>query len=280
MDRPLGEPGPPDIATDGGGKDQVLITDRGTYPGVERRAAGRPEPGYRAAAPDPLAPIDPDSPVSGHSTEFPPLPEASLAPEHDWAAAAGLIFPLLRPSGAVGLHVTQVDRADLRVGARQNHAQPIVDDGPCGLSVVYALPANGFDVIVNGDHLLSWGVGTAVIQDAAISNLTSWSATIPWSTEVSGDRRIIASDSGDGWDAMRILLPDVRAHLRRELGSGRVLVGLPDRHLLVAGTMLPGDIEFAILFHEFIVEHSGGSDEPIDRRVFELVEGELVDFRP
>jgi hypothetical protein len=59
---------------------------------------------------------------------------------------------------------------------------------------------------------------------------------------------------------------------------GRVLVGVPERHLLIAGTLRPGDEEFATLFAEFVVEHSGGADEPIDRRVFELVDGRLVEF--
>jgi hypothetical protein len=57
-----------------------------------------------------------------------------------------------------------------------------------------------------------------------------------------------------------------------------VLVGLPERHLLIAGTLRPGDEEFASLFADFVLEHSGGADEPIDRRVFELVGGRLVDF--
>ena len=107
----------------------------------------------------------------------------------------------------------------------------------------------------------------------------AWSATAPWTDEVSGDRRLLSSDTGDGNDAARILLPDVRDHLARELGvAGRVLVGLPERHLLVAGTLRPGDAEFAALFSDFVVEHSGGADEPVDRRVFELVGGQLVEF--
>jgi hypothetical protein len=67
--------------------------------------------------------------------------------------------------------------------------------------------------------------------------------------------------------------------LTRELAPvGRVLVGLPERHLLIAGALHPGDDEFSGLFAEFIVEQSGGADEPIDRRVFELVNGHLVEF--
>lgn len=240
-----------------------------------------PAPAYRDAPPEnPLAPIDPDAPVSGHLTDFPAAPKASLSPEHDWSVAASLIFPLLRPVGTVGLHITDIDPAELMATARQSHAQPIVDDGPCGLSVVYAIAASGFDVIVNGDHLLSWGIGREAIQDAAIENLTTWSASAPWTAETSGERKLLSSDSGHGWDASRILLPDVRAHIQEALdGPGRILVGLPERHLLVAGTMRPGDEEFGAMFAEFVIEQSGGADEPIDRRVFELVDGQLVDFR-
>ncbi len=161
----------------------------------------------------------------------------------------------------------------------QSHPQPLIDEGPVGLPVVYALSAGAFDVIVNGDHLLSWGVAATEVQDAAIRNLSAWSAQAPWTDEVSGERRILSSDTGDGWDAARILLPDVREHIAQELGAtGRVLVGLPERHLLIAGTLRPDDLEFAALFAGFVVEHSGGADEPIDRRVFELVDGHLTEF--
>ena len=110
-------------------------------------------------------------------------------------------------------------------------------------------------------------------------NLAAWSASAPWTDEISGERRLVSSETGDGWDAVRILLPDVVDHLTRELGPhGRILVGLPERHVLVAGSLGPGDDEFASLFADFVVEQSGGADEPVDRRVFELVDGRLVEF--
>jgi hypothetical protein len=122
-------------------------------------------------------------------------------------------------------------------------------------------------------------VEVAAIQDAALRNLAAWSATAAWTDEVSGERRLISSDTGDGWDAARIILPDVRARLVAELGgAGRVLVGIPERHLLVAGALRPGDDEFAALFAEFVLESSGAADEPVDRRVFELVDTQLVEF--
>jgi hypothetical protein len=248
---------------------------------LARDHGDEPPPAYRDAPPDVFAPIDASAPVSGHVP--PPERTGSLAesPEHDWAAAASLIYPAFRPVGTHGLRIDEIDKETLAAQSTKSHTQPIVDEGPCDLAVVYAMAAGGFDVIVNGDHLLSWGVQPSDIQDAALRNLAAWSATAPWTDEASGDRRLLSSASGDGWDAVRILLPDVREHLARELGtSGRVLVGIPERHLLVAGTLRPGDDEFAALFADFIVEQSGGADEPIDRRVFELVDGRLVEFAP
>jgi hypothetical protein len=238
-----------------------------------------PAPAWRDTAPDPLAPIDPDAPVSGHHVAPQPSIAISETPEQNWDAAASVLYPTFRPVGTQGIPIEEIDPEQIATQTARAHVAPLVDEGPAGLPVVYSMRAGGFDVIVNGDHLLSWGVEPAAIQDAALSNLAAWSAAAPWTDEASGDRRLLSSDTGDGWDAARILLPDVVEHLTRELGaSGRVLVGLPERHLLVAATLSPGDEEFAGLFAEFIVEQSGGADEPIDRRVFELVNGRLVEF--
>jgi hypothetical protein len=246
-----------------------------------RRDMGDETPGaLRDAPPDLLAPIDDTAPVSGHVVgPEAPRPSVTEAPEHDWSAASRIIFPALRPPGTHGLSVADLTQEALQTDSTRHHSQPLVDEGPCGIPVVYALHAGGFDVIVNGDHVLSWGVGAEQIQDAALKNLAEWSAGAAWTDEVSGERRLLSSDTGEGWDASRILLPEVLDRLTRELGSvGRVLIGLPERHLLIAGTLRPGDEEFAALFAEFVVEQSGGADEPIDRRVFELSDGRLVEF--
>jgi hypothetical protein len=245
-----------------------------------RRDMGDEQPGaLRDQAPDVLAPIDESAPVSGHVVAPPKTGSVTETPEHDWSAASKVIYPALRPVGTQGLTVADLSPEVLQADVNRHHSQPLVDEGPCGIPVVYALHAGGFDVIVNGDHVLSWGVDAETIQDTAMKNLATWSAGAAWTDEVSGERRLLSSDTGEGWDASRILLPEVIDRLSRELGSvGRVLIGLPERHLLVAGTLRPGDGEFAALFAEFVLEQSGGADEPIDRRVFELSDGRLVEF--
>jgi hypothetical protein len=246
---------------------------------IERDLGDTPPAAIRDTAPDYLAPIDASAPVSGH---VPPPESAGVvadSPEHDWERARTLLFPAFRPVGTLGLEIESFDREALAIHGRQSHAQPLLDQGPAGLPVVYTINAGSFDIIVNGDHLVSWGVDPAAVQDAAIANLAAWSSAAAWSVETSGERRLVSSQTGDGHDAARILLPEVVQYLERELGPhGRILIGLPERHLLTAGALRPDDDEFATLIAEFVVEQSGGADEPIDRRVFELVGGRLVEF--
>ena len=247
---------------------------------LARDLGDEPPASLRDSAPDILSPIDVSSPVSGHFRAPETRTSAVDAPEHDWSVARDLIRPAFRPVGAQGLKVEGLDREALAQHSMQSHSQPLVDDGPAGVSVIYAIPAGGFDIVVNGDHLLSWGIEPVELQDAAMRNLATWASSAPWTNEVSGERRLISSDTGDGLDAVRILLPDVIAHLSTELGQGgsRVLVGIPERHLLTAASLRADDQDFAAMFSEFIVEQSGGADEPIDRRVFEIVDGRLVEF--
>lgn len=197
----------------------------------------------------------------------------SLTEEHAWEAAAPILFPVLRPAGTPGLRLSTVEGPQDAAG----NVDPLVDDGPVDLVVSYALNAGAYDVVANGDHFAAWGVSAATLRDAAYRNLDAWSAAAPWSVDTSERRRVISSDTGDGWDASRILLPDAAAYLERELGAddARVLVGVPSRHLLVAASLLPDDPEFAPLFADFVLEYAGDSDDAIDRRVFELRAGRL-----
>lgn len=246
---------------------------------LERDLGDVPPATIRDTAPDYLSPIDASAPVSGHVAPAVPTTAVADSPEHDWELARPLIYPAFRPVGTLGLPIESIDRESLVAHATQSHAQPLIGQGLAGLPVVFTIAAGGFDIVVNGDHLLSWGVAPLEIRDAAMRNLATWSATAPWSSEESGERHLVSSQTGEGFDAARILLPDVAAHLVDVLGSfGRILVGIPERHLLIAGSMRPGDDEFAGLFASFVIEQSGGADEPIDRRVFELRNGQLVVF--
>lgn len=245
----------------------------------ERDIGDGPPSAIRDTPPDYLTPLDISAPVGGHTPPPQSPGRAAEAPEHDWAHAQRVIYPAFRPAGTKGLALDSINLATLTAHSAQSHAQPIIDEGPGGLPVVYTIKADGFDIVVNGDHLLSWAVDPAAMQDAALANLARWSAGAAWTSETSGNRRLLSSETGDGWDAARLLLPETVARFAADLGPyGRILVGIPERHLLTAGSLAPNDPEFAALFADFVLEQSGGADEPIDRRLFELVDGRLVVF--
>ena len=155
---------------------------------IERDLGDEPPAAIRDAAPDYLGPIDASAPVSGHT----PAPGG-----HD----VGHRLARARLDARPGPHLPGVPAGrdagprplDRSIATRSrrmptvSHAQPLLDVGPAGLPVVYTIDAGAYDIVVNGDHLLSWGVGAVEIQDAAMRNLARWSATAPWTDEISGD---------------------------------------------------------------------------------------------
>jgi hypothetical protein len=242
-----------------------------------------PAPAWRDAAPDILSPIDENAPVSGHKPPAEGDSSPAAAPEHDWASAADHVYPVLRPTGTHGTMLAELDETALAQEGLKKHALPLIDAGPADLAVAYVLREPAYDVLVNADHLLAWGVGAEQLRETAMANLAAWSARAPWTDELSGDRRLLSSDTGEGSDAARILLEDVRHHLAGECGGpGRVLVALPDRDLLVAGTLNPSDPEFATQFAAFVADVAADAHEPIDGGLFELLgDGhELVRYAP
>ena len=205
----------------------------------------------------------------------------SEAPEHDWAAASAHLFPALRPVGTQGVRLAELDPVQLATEGQKKHALAVLDDGPAGLAVAYVLRTPAFDVVVNADHLLTWAISGETLRETAMTNLRAWSEAAPWTDELSDGRHLVSSDTGDGGDAARILLPEARQHIAGACGGpARILVALPDRDLLIAGSLNAGDAAFPAQLQAFVLEVVEDAHEPIDRRLFELVgdQHELVPF--
>ncbi|TME09628.1 MAG: DUF1444 family protein [Chloroflexi bacterium] len=241
------------------------------------------EGALRDAPPDVLSPINENAPVSGHQAPTSTEALQARAVEHDWEAAADHVYPVLRPAGTQGTKLAEIDSEQLAQEGLKKHALPLIDPGPADLAVAYVLREVAYDILVNADHLLAWGVDAAKLRETAMANLAAWSAHAPWTDELSGSRRLLSSDTGEGSDAARILLEDVRQHLAGECGGpARVLIAVPDRDLLVAGSLNPDDGDFATQFATFVADVADDAHEPIDRGLFELVgDGlDLVRFTP
>jgi hypothetical protein len=201
------------------------------------------------------------------------------APEQDWATATGLVMPVLVPVGNPGVPADAYDPAVLQLVRGTAGGIPIHWPGPAAIPVAVAIPATGFHVLVNAEHVAAWAVDPAAVISTAMANLAAWSNSTPWDEETSAGRRILVSDSGEGWDAARLLLPDVRLFVERELSSeGRVLVAVPSRHLFVAGSAPASDTAFAGDLQAFVRASHADADEPVDPRVFVLDQGGIADL--
>ena len=208
---------------------------------IARDLSDEPPPAIRDAPPDILSPIDESSPVSGHT----PPPETTVSavdsPEHDWGLARELVRPAFRPVGTSGLPIETVDRESLSQHAMQSHPQPLIDLGPAGLPVVYTHcgrwvrhPDQRRPPAVMG-HRAVRAPGRGDGEPRRLGGRARRGPTR------SGDRRVISSDTGDGFDAVRILLPDAIAAPAARAGRrrARVLVGIPERHLLARRPCAP-----------------------------------------
>jgi hypothetical protein len=138
----------------------------------------------------------------------------SLSAEHSWEAAAPILYPVLRPAGTLGLRLSTITTPSSAAG----NVDPLLDDGPVDLAIAYAVTAGGFDVLANGEHLASWNVSPATMRAAAYGNLAAWAVGAPWSIDASESRRVISSDTGDGWDAAGI---PAASSCRRRLPTSR-----------------------------------------------------------
>ena len=176
--------------------------ERGTQGGsdvgrdIERDLGDEPPPTIRdTRARLPGARSTRRAPVSGHV----PPPESRHRDRRVARARLGTrqraVFPAFRPVGTQGLAVESFDRDTLAAHAAQSHAQPLLDQGRRGCrSSTRWMPAR-FDIVVNGDHLLSWGVEPS--DDPGRGAWPTW--------RLVGDARLDRRDLGRtaGWSARR-----------------------------------------------------------------------------
>ena len=200
---------------------------------LERDLGDEPPALIRDSAPDYLAPIDASAPVSGHS----PAPEIDVVAGRRAGAGLGARPRPALPGVPTGRDAGPGARLDRPRDARRT-GRP--EPRPAAPRRRAGRAAGRLHASTPGRTTSS---STAITCCPGASNRprsrTPRCATsrpgrpaAPWTDEVSGERRLISSDTGNGWDAARILLPEVVAHLVAELGPvGRILVGLPERHL-------------------------------------------------
>lgn len=101
-----------------------------------------------------------------------------------------------------------------------------------GLVTTYVIDMQHSMAYVNEDHLARWGTEIEELHELALANLAAKTGPDTYKVHRSGARTLCICQTLDGYDATRILLPDLMAEWAGRV-PGRLLLGIPNRDFLI-----------------------------------------------
>ncbi|HET9223097.1 MAG TPA: DUF1444 family protein, partial [Roseiflexaceae bacterium] len=187
-----------------------------------------------------------------------------LAPDRessDFAELADRIYPMLKP---IELLVTVRERKLPMLAYREFLAQ---------LIITYVIDEQRSVTFINDDHLERWGVALVDVHEQAISNLRIRTLErVDYVTAGEGEQRLYIFNSGDGYDATRLLLGDVLATWARAL-PGNLVIGIPNRDFLIGFSDANPEILERIA--QQIQADSAGREYGLTEQLFTLESGQV-----
>jgi uncharacterized protein YtpQ (UPF0354 family) len=173
------------------------------------------------------------------------------------------LMPLLKPSFQI----------------RRFGFEPAQTEQPANLATVYAVDSDDGFTIVRPEDIERWGTTVAEIDEIALDNLLrQTSEDEPLLCEPSGGQQLCGWASGDGYDATRMIVPELRRQIREEYGNDEsVAYAVPEEHIYVA---LPLDtLQRAGIERPFRLKLQRDfqmSEDPLSPEVFVEENGKLV----
>jgi uncharacterized protein YtpQ (UPF0354 family) len=147
------------------------------------------------------------------------LPDRS---ERSYEALAARIMPILKPIELLAL-----------VSERQLPMlvyRPFLAD----LIITYVIDERNSVAFINEEQIDAWGVTPQDLHDRAVANLQRRTEeSVRYTAVGEGEQRLFIYNSGDGYDATRLLLTENLADWSRAV-HGRLVVGIPNRDFLIA----------------------------------------------
>jgi uncharacterized protein YtpQ (UPF0354 family) len=148
-----------------------------------------------------------------------------IQPDRDinnYAELAGRVYPILKPIEMLA----EVRERKLPMLA---YREFLAD-----LMITYVIDEEHSFAYINEDHLDRWKVSVEDLHRQAIENLRRRTDDrVTYTAVGAGEQRLFIFNSGDGYDATRLLLSDVLADWAREV-PGRLVIGIPNRDFLIA----------------------------------------------
>jgi uncharacterized protein YtpQ (UPF0354 family) len=107
--------------------------------------------------------------------------------------------------------------------------RPLLGD----MMITYVISEGSRLAYINEQHLDRWQIGAHDLHEQAIINLRQRTDDRgSYTVTGEGARRLIIFNTQDGFDATRLLLPDMLAGLRGQF-PGRMVIGVPNRDFMI-----------------------------------------------
>jgi uncharacterized protein YtpQ (UPF0354 family) len=150
---------------------------------------------------------------------------------------------------------------------------------PADLATVYAVDGEDGFTIVRPEDVERWGTTVEEIDETALDNLLrQTNEDEPLLCEPSGGQPLCGWASGDGYDATRMIVPELRRQIREEYGDKvPVAYAVPEEHIYVAlplNALQRRGIERP--FRLKLERDFQMSEDPLSPEVFVEEDGELV----
>lgn len=117
---------------------------------------------------------------------------------------------------------------------RAQHLSPLVSRPLVGdLAITYVIDEGPSVVYISEDHLARWQVSERELFDRALQNLRAKAWTPHPGQLGTGSGGLLIFNGGDGYDATRVLLPELFESFARQV-PGRLVIGVPNRDFLIA----------------------------------------------
>jgi uncharacterized protein YtpQ (UPF0354 family) len=182
----------------------------------------------------------------------------------DYDRLATTIYPMLKP---IELLVTVRERELPMLAYREFLAD---------LIITYVIDEGRSVAYINEDHLERWGVDIHTIHQQAIVNLRRRTQEqVEFVTTGEGEQRIFIFNSGDGYDASRLLLPELLATWAATL-PGNLVIGIPNRDFLIGFSDANNEILEGIA--QQIQADSVAREHGITDQLFTLKAGEIREY--
>lgn len=188
------------------------------------------------------------------------LPERS---ESDYSQLAERVYPMLK-------------KVDLLLTVRERNLPMLVyREFLADLIIAYAIDEQHSVSYINEDHLERWGISLLDLHEQAIDNLRRRTTLVDSVTAGEGSRRLFIFNSGDGYDATRLLLTDVLQGWQRSI-RGALVIGIPNRDFLIAFSDVDPDILQNIAIQ--VQSDSVQRDHGLTDQLFTIIQGQVREY--